>query len=119
MMVGSVFNYGTGSHPGALVWSSDDGGVTWSDHTPASTSPFFSLNGGARQCAVLNGALVVVGSGGWWNTVVDVVSTGDIDHWAYQRRSDAFLTDVPVPGAAVLGGQLHLAFGSKLFTTQP
>lgn len=119
VMVGSVFNYGTGSHPGSIVWSSDDGGVTWSDRTPASTSPFFSLNGGARQCAVLNEALVVVGSGGWWNTVVDVVSTGDIDRWAYQPRSDAFLADVPVPGAAVLGGHLHLAFGSKLFTTQP
>lgn len=119
VMVGSVANYGTGSHPASIVWSSDNGGVTWSDRTPGSTSPFFSLNGGARQCAVLNGALVVVGSGGWWNTVVDVVSTSDIDHWTYQPRSDAFLTDAPVPGAAVLGGQLHVAFGSKLFTTHP
>jgi len=50
---------------------------------------------------------------------VDVVSTGDIDHWAYQTRSDGFVTDSPVPGAAVLGGQLNMAFGSKLFTTLP
>ncbi len=118
VIVGSTFNFGTGSHPDSSLWSSADGGMTWSERTPPSSSPFYSLNGGARQCVSSNGTLHVIGSGGWWNTVVDVVSTRDIDHWDFQPRSEAFMTDVPVPGAAMLDGQLHLAFGSMLYTSQ-
>jgi hypothetical protein len=114
-------SFGTGSHPSSRVWHSVDGGAPWYEHTlaEADDSPFASLNGGNGQCASMGGRLIVLGSGDWWNTVVDVTSTTDLDHWDFQPRSDAFNGILPVPGAAVLDGRLHVVFGNTLYATQP
>jgi hypothetical protein len=113
--------FGTGSHPLTQVWSSVDGNAPWFEHTLAEAdgSPASTLDGGGGQCATLGGRLVVAGSTGWWNTVVDIASTSDLDHWAFQPRSDGFLDGVPLPGAAVLDGRLHLVYGNTLYTSQP
>jgi hypothetical protein len=116
--VGSGFVFGTGSHPDSVAWTSDDGGTSWSEQALPGHSPFNSLNGGSGQCVSSNGRLFVVGSGGWWGTVVDIVSTRDFQRWDFQPRSEAFLTLLPVPGAVMLGDQLLLAFGDRLFATQ-
>jgi hypothetical protein len=115
--------YGTGSHPYTRVWSSPDAGATWQEHTLAEApgSPFSTLNGaGYGQCAVSGGRLFVAGSSiGWWNTVVDIASSADLDHWDYQPRSNAFLQAPALPGAVILDGRLHLAYGTTLYTSQP
>lgn len=121
VIVTSRHVHGTGQHPYTQVWSSPDAGATWQLHLLAESpnSPFMTLNGGGRQCAVNNGRFFVTGSMGLWGDVVDVASSADLDHWDYQPRSNAFLSESPLPGAVFLNGRLHLGYGKTLYTSQP
>jgi hypothetical protein len=113
--------YGTGINPETKIWSSDDAGVTWQEHTMAGMtgSPVTTLNGGVGQCAVKDGRLFVVGNGHWWSSVATIASTADLDHWDFQPRSSAFLEGTPLPGAVFQNGRLHVAYSDKLYTSQP
>jgi hypothetical protein len=114
--------HGTGSHPSTRVWSSADLGKTWQEHLLAESphSPFVTLNGGAGQCGVSNGRLFLAGSArGWWYSVVTLASSSDLDHWDFQPRSNAFLDADPIAGAVFMDGRLRLAYGARLFTSQP
>lgn len=112
---------GTGRNLETRVWSSDDGGVSWQEHTSAGMddSPATTLSGGVGQCAVKDGRLFVAGNPYLWSTIATIASTADLDHWDFQPRSDAFIEETPRQGAVFQNGRLHLVYGNKLYTSQP
>jgi hypothetical protein len=113
--------FGTGNNPQTRIWSSDDAGVTWHEHTVAGMtgSPVTTLNGGVGQCAVQDGRLFVAGNGHWWHSVATMASTADLDHWDFQPRSNAFIEGTPLRGAVFQNGRLHVIYSNKLYTSQP
>ena len=119
VIVSSAFVYGTGTHPGTEIWSSDDGGGSWQRATPPAGSPLDAADGGSGQCYSAGGQLFVLGIDGSWGTVRAMVSSADLMAWYFQPRAEAFLGSDPIPGTSVLAGRLYAAFGATVFVTTP